>query len=109
MLPWYKVQSCDNCAGIAHVTSEFKITKLEIYYDPNDMMAQMVGSSGVCPVMHSAKQTTMDSRTYRYDVPLENELGKGLRSKLNVSDENAEKSLTSGDGAAKGQLDNVEE
>lgn len=104
MLPWYKVQSCDNCAGIAHVTSEFKITKLEIYYDPNDMMAQMVGSSGVCPVMHSAKQTTMDSRTYRYDVPLENELGKGLRSKLN-----AEKSLTSGDGAAKGQLDNVEE
>ena len=91
------------------MTSEFKITKLEIYYDPNDMMAQMVGSSGVCPVMHSAKHATTDSGTDRYEVPLENELGQGLKSKLTVSDENSEKSLTSGGGAAKGQFDNVEE
>lgn len=95
--------------GIAHVTDEFKITKLEIYYDPNEIMAQMVGSSGVCPVMHSTQHETTSQGKDKYEVPLENQLGKSLQSKLIVSEDNAGKSLTSGSGAAKGQFDNAEE
>jgi len=96
-------------AGIAHVTDEFKITKLEIYYDPNEIMAQMVGSSGVCPVMHSTKHERTSHGKDKYEVPLENQLGESLQSKLTVSEDNAGKSLTSGSGAAKGQFDNAEE
>lgn len=95
--------------GIAHVTEEFKITKLEIYYDPNEIMAQMVGSSGVCPVMHSTKHEKTANGSDKYEVPLESQLGESLQSKLTVSEDNAGKSLTSGSGAAKGQFDNVEE
>ncbi|KAL0018648.1 hypothetical protein WJX77_000007 [Trebouxia sp. C0004] len=93
--------------GIAHVTDEFKITKLEIYYDPNEIMAQMVGSSSVCPVMHSTKHEKTPQGKDKYKVPLENQLGESLQSKLTVSEDNAGKSLTSGSGAAKGHFDNA--
>ena len=91
------------------MTEEFKITKLEIYYDPNQIMAETVGSSGVCPVMHSTKHDTTADGHDRYQVPLQSQLGESLQSKLIVSEDNAGKSLTSGSGAAKGQFDNAEE
>ncbi len=69
----------------------------------------MVGSSGVCPVMHSTQHETTSQGKEKYEVPLENQLGESLQSKLIVSEDNVGKSLTSGSGAAKGQFDNAEE
>ena len=45
----------------------------------------------------------------RARTSIENQLGESLQSKLIVSEDNVGKSLTSGSGAAKGQLDNAEE
>ncbi len=69
----------------------------------------MVGSSSVCPVMHSTKRKTTSQGKDKYEVPLENQLGESLQSKLIVSEDNTGKSLTSGSGSAKGQFDNAEE
>ena len=91
------------------MTDDFKITKLEIYYDPNQIMAEMVGSSGVCPAMHSTKHESTADGHDRYHVPLEGQLGESVQAKLTVSEDNAGKSLMSGSGAAKGQFDNAEE
>ncbi|KAL3148927.1 hypothetical protein ABBQ32_001792 [Trebouxia sp. C0010 RCD-2024] len=38
--------------GIAHINPKYQITKIEIYYDPHELMGNMVGARNLCPVPH---------------------------------------------------------
>ena len=50
--------------GIAKLTPDFKITKLEIYYDPDDLLKQMVGCPGVHHYGHLSASMSRDAGSW---------------------------------------------